>query len=220
MTIRTNSRYEESAREGNTELTLAAVTYVGDRSTYQDSSIRTQGGYPALDGFQNNQTKIVKLPSTSLGWWERNSNFSIEYDPASIAEALLNHNYVPQQLVGPGFDPDIRDDIHDQLGLEPASGAEGYREQFREIAGVEAEIPEDERTTEGEANRLKHLVSVDRSVLITTANSFEGIDDFLEEKDAQQVNHLKNHDLAEFLAEQDDDTVDRKIDTVEGGGEL
>lgn len=228
MSVRTNENQREAEEEG-AELTLVALTYTGSRSTYYAESLRDQGGYPSLDGFQNyedgtddGQTKLVKIPSGKLGWWERHADFRVDYTPAAIAETLLKGNYLPAQLVTPGADTEIRDLLLDKLDIEPAADEESYREQLREVAGMDEE--EDEKADDenaAERSRADHLQSeYDRSTLITVAGSFDDIDERLEEWDVEQTTHAKNTELATYLAGKDNDTVDKRLRTIESGGNI
>lgn len=218
MSVRTNENYEEAAREGETELVLVAVTYVGEHSTYTNDSIRSQGGYPALDAFQKGQTKMAKIPSPNLGWWERHADFEIIYDDVGLAECLIEKNFVPQQIVGPGFDPAIREQLLDQIGIEVAATEEEYLEQLREVAGVE---DEEETVDDKEQSRIKELINnEDRSILIKVVNSFDGVDEYLDDVDKTSVSHLSQHEAAEFLLEQEADMVDARLDKASMGQEL
>lgn len=225
MTIRSNNNFEEAAAEGDVELVLTAVTYNGDRSMYQSENLRSNGGYPALDGFQSGETKIVKLPSRNLGWWERHSDFEIDYTEETLAEAILSMNYLPEEVTGPGYDPELRREFLDKLGIEPATDGEGWREQLREVAGVDPDEEDDggdsDPVMEQVDQRVERLTSeVSRSVLIQVANSYDGIDEYLDEVEKDSVSHLSQIEAAEFLQDKDDDAVDRRIEKAETGQEL
>jgi len=218
MSIRTNGNYEDAAAEGDIELVMAAITYVGERSIYNNENIRTQGGYPALDGFQSGQTKIAKIPSGDLGWWERNTGFEISYNPADFAAALLEANFVPEQITGPGYDTDVRADFCEKLGIEPAASKEGWREKLAGVAGVDLE---DDEGPDKEPARESYLASeVDRSALIKVVSSFEDSDELLEAEGVDSPSHLKTTAAAGWLADREDqDAVDKRIDNVEMGQE-
>jgi hypothetical protein len=221
MSIRTNSNYEEEADEGNAELTLALLTYVGSRSMYHRETMRSQGGYPSLDGFQQGESKLVRLPSDRLGYWESHADFEVAYDEVSMAEAMLDNNYIPSPLVGPNYNPDRRDELVEKLGLEQApQGDEGWRTALRDVAGIEAEADDGELPEGGSDPRAESLQSTDRSVLIKVAGSYEDVDDLTEEAGVNSVSHLEQTALAEFLAGKDDDEIDRRIATAEQGGEV
>ena len=218
MSIHTNANFEDAEEEGRTELVLAAVTYVGERSTYNSEGMRSQGGYPSLGGFQQGGTQLVRLPSEHLGWWERNSSFEIAYDEESIARVLLDSNYIPEQIVGPGFDPKLRDVLHEKLGIEAAANEEGYREQLLEIVGEEAEEKAEEEDTVSRAEQL--AADVERSVLVKVAGTYDDADEYLDELDKSSVSHLAQMELGEFLAGKDDTAVNERIDRVRIGEDL
>ena len=227
MSIRTNSKYAEMESEGDIELVMVAVTYTGSRSAYSAQGMRSDGGYPALDAFQGpgpgddtGETKLVLLPSSRLGWWEQHAHFDVDYTPETVAETMLSMNFMPEQIVGPGYDPRAREELTDKLNLDPFTGEEDLREQLREVAGVSGgddgvETPEEPDT------RLNHLTGeYSRSVLVKVANSYEDVDDLTEEEGVNSVSHLKQTALAEFLADKDDNEVDRRLATAEQGGDL
>jgi hypothetical protein len=218
MSIRTNRNYEDAAAEGDVELVMAAITYVGERSVYNNENIRTQGGYPALDGFQKGQTKIAKIPSGDLGWWERNTAFEISYNPEDFARTLLELNFVPEQITGPGYDTDLRTDFCEKLGIEPAASDEGWREKLAEAAGVDLE---DDDEPDKQPAREGYLASeVDRSTLIKVVSSYDDSDELLDEEGVDSPSHLKTTAAAEWLADKDDQSVvDNRIDSVEMGQE-
>ena len=75
---------------------------------------------------------------------EQLEDFEVIYDPALLAEALLNRNFLPPDLFGhrdQSFEADVRNAVFDRLGLEDAgllpNAEEEYRKQLSEIAGVE-----------------------------------------------------------------------------------
>lgn len=229
MSVRTNSNHKRAEEDGEAELVLVAVTYTGTRSMFGAANLRTEGGYPSLDQFRGpgpdeeaGETKLVYLPSDRLGWWENHADFEVAYDGASMAKALLTQNYIPEQIVGPGFDTEVRDDLTEKLGLEPFTGEDDLRGQLRDIAGVTAEEDEEaQANVVDEPNqRVDALMETDRSVLIKVANSYDDIDDLLDELEKGSVSHLGQTELAEYLAEKDDDEVDRRVSTAEQGGDI
>lgn len=228
MSVRTNQNQVDAEEEGEEELVLVAITYTGSRSTHYSESMRDHGGYPALDGFQNyqgteeGQTKLVKIPSTKLGWWENHADFRVDYDPEAVAETLLKGNYLPSQLVSPGGDTDIRDLLLEKLDLDAAVDEEGYREQMREMVGMDEEedesAPDANAAEKGRADSLH--AEYDRSTLIKVAGSFEDIDEALEDMDVDQVTHAKSTELTEFLAGEDNEVVDKRLRTIQSGGNI
>jgi hypothetical protein len=218
MSIRTNANQERAEEDGDTELTLVAITYTGNRSLYGPQGMSTEGGYPALDQFQSGETKLVMVPSERLGWWENHSAFEVDYTPETIARSLLERNYIPEQIVGPSYNVEVRDRLIESLGLDPFSGEDDLREQLREVAGMSEE--EDENAVEETSSREESLSTVGRSVLIKVANSYDDIDEALEEADKSSVSHLGQTELASFLADKDDDEVDRRVETAKQGGDI
>lgn len=225
MSVRSNQNHKRAEEEGEAELVLAAVTYTGDRSMFGPQGMRTDGGYPALDQFrgpgpseEEGETKLVELPSDRLGWWENHAHFEIAYDEESFARHMLGLNFIPDQLTGPGFNPDLREQFEEKLGLDPFTTEDGLREQLRDlVTDGDVEEPEIEETD----TRAEKLVGeYDRSVLMKVAGTYDGIDDVLEEEDKSQISHLQSTTMAEFLSDQDDEEVDRRLATAEQGGEI
>lgn len=222
MSVRTNSNYEDTSEEEGIELVLVALTYTGSRSTYYSESMRRQGGYPALDGFQRGRAKLAKVPSNKLGWWENHADFEVAYEPEVVAGVLLEANYLPSQLVGPNYDPGVRNMLLEKLDIDVSADEEGYREQLRDIAGVDEEddenAPDANAAEQTRADELQE--DYDRSTLITVADSFDGIDEALDEWGVDQITHAKNTQLASFIASQDNEQANRRLDTASSGGDL
>jgi len=232
MTIKTNSNHLEAEHEGDAELVMVSLTYTGNRSTYTTQAMRDQGGYPALDSFRgpdpneggaDGETKIVYIPSRFLGWWEGHSDFDVDYTPETIAEELLSRNYISEQIVGPGYDARIREDLIEKLGIDGFGNEEDLREKLYRVAGYddeEADDAEASRPDPKDRRKEKLETSYTRSVLIKAANSYDDIDSLLEDEGVDSVSHLGQTDLASFLSGKPDDEVDRKLSTAEQGGEL
>jgi hypothetical protein len=180
--------------------------------------MRNQGDYPALDQFRPGETKLVKIPSGSLGWWETHADFDISYKEDDFARALLGGNYIPEQIVGPRFDQELREELIEKLGLEPFTGEEDLREQLRGVAGVSED--DDHGGPEEPNTRAEALRGENRSDLIKVANSYDDVHDFLEEQEVDSVSHAKNTQLAEFLSGKEDSEVDRRLTALKTGGDL
>ena len=230
MVVRSNSNHTKVEQEGDTELVLTAITYTGNRSLFSSQNMIDMGGYPSLDAFNNSddpeedgETKIVYIPTESLGWWETHSNFRIEYSPEAIARGLLSRNFIGEQIVGPGYDPKVRADLEEHLDLTPFRDEDELREQLYDIAGYsddEEDEAEGARPEEPDT-RLRTLMSdYDRSVLIKAANSYEDLDELLEDNEVSSVSHLSQSALAEFLASKPNDEVNRRLSTLDAGGAL
>ena len=223
--IRTNSDLAGAEAEGDAELVLVAVEYTGSRPTHGSPSIRQQGDYPALDSFQRGQTKLVELPSSSLGWWENHADFELHYDAETIAGVLAGANYIPEQVVGPDYNQRVRDKLLDKTGAEPAASGSEYREQFAEIAGVDGDgdgaAGGDGADDQGTKNREDELLEVGRSTLLKVAGSYDDADGhFEDEHDIGNLTHAKQTHLASFLAGKDDAEVTARVERAEMGHDL
>lgn len=203
-------RNEELEAEGRDELTLASVRYTGRRSIYNDEALGRQGNFPssaALSGGNGDQPgpwKLVLIPSRNLGWFETHADLEIAYGRETMAEAILEKNYLPPRVFGANFNTDLRDRVFDHLGIDqPRRTAADYREVLAEIAGVDD--PGEETT------------------------SFEGPDYDLTRSELQKVTgsfpndlHLgraNTTDMEDFLREQDQSAVRDRIDQVQRGEE-
>lgn len=218
--IRTNSQMEESAEEQGEELVLVAVTYAGSRSLYSAQGMRTEGNYPSLDGFQQDETKLVILPSGSLGWWESHADFEVSYAAKDMARALLSANYLPDDLVGPGYDPNSRERLCDALGIEVQSTEEEWRAALEDVADYGDEEAPEEAEPEHSPRVERLVANTDRSILVKVAGSYDDVGEFVEGTGKDSYGHLGQYELAEFLAGKEDDEVDRRIDTAEMGGDI
>ena len=204
MTIKTNRDQQELEADGEDELTLAAVTYTGSQSVYNASATRQQGGWPATSGFNAGVTEVALIPSKRLGFWERHEDFEIDYDDASLAAAFLEKNYLPPRVFGADVDRDLRDRVLDFLGIDVKRNAAAYREALAEVAGPDVEAGED---TDPHETRQSDFDDAKRSTLQRAAEAHGRSD----------VDSAGREELADYLAEQDDDDVDATIDSIQSG---
>ena len=208
MTIFTNPDHDDLNSE------LVAVTYTGSRSAYQNQAPRNQGYWPGNNAFQRGQVYLADLPERGLGWWEGHQDFEIEYDPATIAAAMLDANYLPPELFGANYSRELRQRAFEKLGLEPSMEEEGYREQLREVAGRD----EPEETGDEPTSREEELMSeYERSDYKRAIKAIERADD----QDYIDLNQ-SNKDMVAFLAsdERDADRVDKLLEGTLTADEL
>lgn len=138
MTVKTSQNHIDLENEGEAELVLVAVTYIGDRSVFRDTAAQNQGNWPSYGSFSPGATQIALLPDRSLGWWESNANFDVDYSPEGIAEAFLEKNFLAPEVFGNRITPEVQDRVLDKLGMDyvPRNEAE-IRKELAEIAGVD-----------------------------------------------------------------------------------
>lgn len=138
MTVKTSQNHIDLADEGDAELVLVAVTYVGDRSIYRDTAAQNQGNWPSYGSFLPGAPQVALLPDRSLGWWENNANFEVDYSPEGIAEAFLEKNFLAPEVFGNRITPEVQDRVLDKLGMDhvPRNEAE-IRKKLAEIAGID-----------------------------------------------------------------------------------
>lgn len=210
MGFLSTKRNEELAEEGVDELTLAALRYTGSRSIYNDEALGRQGGFPstaALSGGPAGEPgpwKLARIPSRNLGWFETHTDLEIAYGAETIAEATLEKNYLPPQVFGASFDPELRDEVFDKLGIDqPRRTAEAYRELLADIAGIDDPGEEVTQSTGPEYD-------LTRSELQTVVGAFPN---------DMHLGRANTTDMEDFLREQDQGAVKARIEQVQAGEE-
>jgi len=162
--------------EDRIETVVAGLRYVGNDATAAPQRPRDQGGWPGRAAFQggdvvdrNGEGRVIErepgpiqigvipdlidddtVEGGTLPGLENLPDFEVIYDPAELAEALLETNYLPPSVFG-GLEtaPDytVREhvfealDIPDRLGTAPAA-EQDLREALAETAGVDVEEEE------------------------------------------------------------------------------
>lgn len=140
MPILASERHFDDEEEGNRELELVAVTYVGDRSLYNSTATRTQGQWPSYGPFQRGETQVAFVPDGGLGYFESHADFEVEYSPEGIADALLGENYLAPDVFSAGTGGRMRQRVLDELGIEQLpTTADAIRAKLADIAGREDE---------------------------------------------------------------------------------
>jgi hypothetical protein len=153
--IHTHDNNHDLEERGFTELQLVGVRYTGDRSVVMKSDLADRGGWQGPTRFQRGQTQLGLVPDWSdsdeiadsnrrVTAIENMGDFEVIYDPETIAQVLLDKNYLPVNVFRSGYDNYVREALFDRLGLEEQGRVdnrddeEKYREQLRDIAGVES----------------------------------------------------------------------------------
>lgn len=209
MPVRASQTNEEVEASGEDELQLVALKYTGSRSHYDDPAAVEQGGYPSFAPFQQDQWTLCLLPSTKLGYWERQSDFEVAYDKESVAEAIAGMNYLPPEVFHVGqADEDLREKVFDLLDLEPTLDTEEYRENIADIAGAnESEVGTEVDPQEQWKEQLEN--DHQRSNLVAVASELEY------DGNAAQAKTL---DLVDYLAEEhEEDRVRALLEDAEKG---
>lgn len=159
--------------EDRATTTVVGVRYAGSRSSISPDDLRRQGGWPGTSPFQAGDrdpetgrrepgpVQIGIVPDTidsetvsggTLSGLEAFGEFDVLHDPADIAQALLERNYLPPSAFGAEggttYDPRVRRRLFDKLDLDDVgilpAARENYRQQLADIAG----LAEDEVETE------------------------------------------------------------------------
>lgn len=196
MTVKASARHFDLEDDGEAELVLAVVTYVGPRTMYHDSAVRNQGNWPSYGPFQNGAPQVGFIPDRSLGWWESHADFEIEYSDAAIAEAFLGQNFLAPEVFGNKVSPDVQDRVLDKLGLEyvPRNSKE-IRQELAEIAGLDGDVDAGEDDT------------FEQELLDYTRSELQGIVGELDEEYPDNLGNAKKTEMAEWLAEHPEDEV-------------
>lgn len=208
MAVISTKRNEELEAEGEDELTLAVVRYTGSRSIYNDEALGRQGNFPsgaALNGGPNGEPgpwKFPLIPSRNLGWFETHNDLEIAYGAEAVASALLERNFLPPNVFGANFDPDLRDRVFELVGIEqPKMSAEGYREVLSEVAGVDDPGEEVTQSTGPEYD-------LTRSELQKVTGAFPN---------DLHLGRAQTTDMEDFLRSQDQTAVRARIEQVQAG---
>lgn len=194
---------------------LVAVKYAGSQSAYRNQAVRNQGGWPGRTNFQRDQWYVALVPEQNLGWWESHADFDIAYGGETIAQSFLDDNYLPTEVFGPNENLRLRDRVFEHLGLEASMDEEGYREQLRDIAGVD-EDADDGSGGESDSRKADIQDSYERSEYKRAIETMEDEDD----EDYLNLN-VSNDEMVEFLANGDHGRDDGQVDALlagRGGG--
>lgn len=129
---------------------------------------------------------------------EADPNIEVLYSPGDIATAMLRTNYLDPNIFGQGFDPDARDFVFGALGLEDVGvrNEAEYREQLREIAGLDESDVKDTSTVDD--SRTGELRQGHPRADLVDACAVLGHDD---------AESLGKIEAAEFLTEHDPGAV-------------
>lgn len=201
---RTNQELED---EGEDELVVAALRYTGSQSVYNAPALRDQGYFPSHGVLQGapdgpGPWTVALFPSKRLGFFETHQDLEIAYDPATIAEAFLEKNTLPQNIFGANVNQHVQDRVLDKLGLDVLPrDSQAVREELAEVAGDDVDAGE-------EAEEENFDYDLTRSELQNAAKPFDP--DF-------HIGHAKSTELEEFLLEQDDSKVRSVVQQVQNG---
>jgi len=139
----------------------------GDTSTAPPSRPRRQGGWPGRASFQAGPVTEVSDDGTvterdpgpiqigivpdridtdyveggTLPGLENLSDFEVVYDPARLAEAILNGNYLPSNVFGgerTAPDYDVRERVFAALDLPDSLGTAGSSTEMAELLSQES----------------------------------------------------------------------------------
>ncbi|MFC5278644.1 hypothetical protein ACFPM1_07735 [Halorubrum rubrum] len=223
MPISTLPSARDFEEKDHAEVEFVGFRYTGDQSTKTDHDIRQRVGYNGPAKFQAGRVYLALLPTyldpnhvenNNIGVHalESRNDFEVIYDPERLAEALLDRNYLPPEVFYEGFDRWKRQKVLEKLDLDDVGRVfekddeEPYRNQLREIAGVESD---DEAS-----------ISTQRSDEYTGRFSRSEASDVVkllrQDSDEIDLRTAGLTDMADYLTRFDPATVETAADVVNG----
>lgn len=214
MIINYEPQHVELEEEGQCNLVLVAIRYTGPRSSIAVDRFREEAAWPGGSPLQAGPKEgdgDERLPGPAQGalvpdWTddetedrtvtvlEAHPDIEVLYTPESIAQAMLEANYLDPNVFGQGFDGDLRDRVFEHLGLQDVGvrNEAEYRAQLREIAGIEADDEAIKDESRDDARVTEYRQEYTRQELITAAA-------ILGNEDAEELGKIE---LATYLADQ------------------
>lgn len=196
--------YLDAEQEGDTELTLVAIRYEGPRNNIAaNGALRNQGYWPGQTTLNQGVWYTALVPDQGLPYYEQHANITIEYSQEGIAEAILSPTELPWSVFGRNSDKRLQERVFEELGLENVGlgkeREEEYREQLREIAGID-EDDEDE-----EDNGLFDTTSsTSREESLVDNNSRSELQQEANELGMEGTGSAGKTELAEYIAENEE----------------
>ena len=203
--IHTHPDHHDLEEQGEIELVLIGLRYTGGRTIENTPQIQKRGGWQGPVRWNPGQVRFGFVPDwagedieqgRNVSNIEQMGKFDVIYDPSEIAEILLRKNYLPPNVFGQAHDRRVRTRFFEEMGMEPAGivydrSDEGpYRDQLREIAGIEVD---DTEQAEDAARSFSQEIKDDypRSKVKSAAEilGYEG-----------DVSNAKKTDLSSFIA--------------------
>ena len=205
--IHTHKKHHDLEEQGDIELVLVALRYVGGRTIENTPQLHQRGGWMGSVRWNPNQTRVGFVPDWAADGIEQGRNvsniesmgkFEVVYDPAEIAEILLSKNYLPVNVYGQSHDRRVRRRFFEEMGIDNPPGVlypdeddSEARNQLRELAGIEPD--DDNKQTKDAAKSFGAQIKDDypRSEVESAAEilAFDG-----------DVTTAQKSDLAEHIA--------------------
>lgn len=222
MIINYSEQNVELEEEGRCNLVFVAARYTGDKSSTTPNKYNRQAAWPSRSAFQggpevnpDDEDDPTRRPGPAQGalvpdWTDANTenrtvgalesdpDIEVLYRPENIARAMLEANYLDPNVFGRGFDAELRDRVFDALGLEDVGvrNEAEYRQQLREVAGIEAEDADIQAETRDDGRVNEYRRNHTRQELVDAARILG--------KDEPNVGKIEN---ATWLADQDAEAV-------------
>ena len=221
MPVSTLPSAQEFEEKRWAEIEFVGFRYIGPNSMKTDRDIPRRAGYGGPPKFQRGRVYLGLLPTwldedhianSNLGVHalEARTDFEVIYDPERLAKALLSRNYLPPDVFYEGFDRWKRQKVLEKLDLEDKGRVfekddeEPYREQLREIAGVE----QDDDAAVSQQRAETYVGRFSRSKITEIVKLLRDDTDEIDLRTAGQT------DMAEYLTRFDPDVVELAVDVA------
>lgn len=220
MSIHVHPQHVELEEEGRCNLVLVAVRYTGKKSSVPAHRYRTGAAWPGHAAFQaigdDGDRKPGPWQFALIPDWtdedienrtvealESDDDMEVAYTPETIATAMLEKNYLPENAFARGYDDTVRDRVFDLLGIQYEGTDEvRFREILREIAGIEAADEELQAETRDDSRVSEYRREHTRPELIDAARILG-----YEADTGRDPDHEGRIALATWLADQDREAV-------------
>lgn len=223
MPVSTLPSAQDFEEKAHAEVEFVGFRYIGERSMLTDHDVRQRVGYNGPAKFQQGRVYLALLPTylddehienANMGVHaiEARSDFEVIYDRATLAEALLGRNYLPPDIFYEGFDRYKREKVMAKLDLSDhgrifeKDDETPYREELREIAGIErdSEASVSQQRTDGYIDRFS------RSEAQAVVGVLQG------DTDVVDVEAAGLTDMASYLTRYDPSAVEDAADVALG----
>jgi len=189
-------------------LELIALRYTGQHSSVATrGALASQGRWPGTAPLNAGIWYFALVPDEGLAYLENRDDLDIVYadDRERFAEALLSKDRLPDNVFGRGADPELRDRVYEALGLEDPVDGGRIPNQLRDIAGVNEEDA-DEGGDDGRAATLVNEYGRDELKA--------AVKEVREDADEFSLRGAEVTEMAEFLAEQDNNEVHAALEAA------
>lgn len=199
--------YLDAEQEGDTELTLVAIRYEGPRNNIAaNGALRNQGYWPGQTTLNQGVWYTALVPDEGLPYYEQHANITIEYGREGIAEAMLSPTELPWSVFGRNSDRRLQERVFEELGLENVGlgkdREEEYREQLREIAGLDED--DEDQEEDSTSSLFDSGSSTSREESLVENSSRSELQQQANELGMEGTDEAGKTELAEYIAENEE----------------